>query len=144
MKKRNILYVLLSLTLVASLAFGKGLVIDPAKLPAKVKTFVKTHFSNTSITYADQDRDKYEVTLANGVEIDFLLNGDWKEIDGNYTDVPMSVLPPAVANAVKSQFPNIAIRQVGKQWSSYQIKLVNKMDLVIDETGKILRQKYDD
>lgn len=142
MKRKNIVYVLFILTFIASFVYGKDMLIESSKLPEKSKMFIKTYFSNSPVALAKEDGRDYKVILANGVMIDFMQNGDWKEIEGNYMPIPSEVLPTMAANVVKNMFPNTTIEQIEKEKASYKIKFASKIEIVLSEKGEILRQKH--
>ncbi len=90
------------------------------------------------------DKKGYEVQLSNGVEIEFLRNGEFKEIEGNYVALPFEILPQSVANTVGKTYPNTVITKIKRKWNFYEVKLNNMMELYIDANGQLLGQKFDD
>ena len=82
--------------------------------------------------------------LENGVELEFFINGELKEVEGNYVAVPPEILPKTVANTVSVTFPNTTITKIKKKWNLYEVKLNNSMALYIDVNGQLLGQKFDD
>ncbi len=139
MKKIFILLFLFNALLLAD-----DIYIFPEQLPKNALEFIQRYFPNVSILYAEMDKKGYEVQLSNGVEIEFLRNGEFKEIDGNYVAIPFEILPQTVANTVRRTYPNTVITKIERKWNLYEIKLNNMMELYIDANGQLLGQKFDD
>lgn len=118
--------------------------IMPEQLPQNALQFIQKYFPNVNILYAEMDKKGYEVQLSNGVEVEFLRNGELKEIEGNYVALPFEILPQSVANTVSITYPNTVITKIKRKWNFYEVKLNNMMELYIDANGQLLGQKFDD
>ena len=143
MKIKKLLIISLILGLSSSMVFGDWIVPVTA-LPQKSRAFINSTFPGVQIWKVERDGGKFEVKLSNGVDIDFYMNGDWKDIDGGWVTIPFSVLPPSVANTVKQTYPQAAIIDAEKEWGNYKIKLNNFMELYITANGQLIGQKFDD
>ena len=143
MKIKKLLIISLILGLSSSMVFADWIVPVTA-LPQKSSAFINSTFPGVQIWKVERDGGKFEVKLSNGVDIDFYMNGDWKDIDGEWVTIPFSVLPAAVANTVKQTYPQAAIIKVEKEWGNYKIKLNNFMELYITANGQLVGQKFDD
>lgn len=139
MKKVFILLIIFSSVLAAD-----DWKVDPNELPQSAIYFINKFFPNNRIILAERDRKKYEIVLENGVELEFFINGELKEVEGNYVAVPPEILPKTVANTVSVTFPNTTITKIKKKWNLYEVKLNNSMALYIDVNGQLLGQKFDD
>ncbi|ADK31774.1 PepSY-like domain-containing protein [Brachyspira pilosicoli] len=139
MKKVFILLIIFSSVLAAD-----DWKVDPNELPQSAIDFINKFFPNNRIILAERDRKKYEIVLENGVELEFFINGELKEVEGNYVAVPPEILPKTVANTVSVTFPNTTITKIKKKWNLYEVKLNNSMALYIDVNGQLLGQKFDD
>lgn len=139
MKKVFILLIIFSSVLIAD-----DWKVDPNELPQSAIDFINKFFPNNRIILAERDRKKYEIVLENGVELEFFINGEFKEVEGNYVAVPPEILPKTVANTVSVTFPNTTITKIKKKWNLYEVKLNNSMALYIDVNGQLLGQKFDD
>ena len=139
MKKIFILLIIFSSVLIAD-----DWKVDPNELPQSTIDFINKFFPNNRIILAERDRKKYEIVLENGVELEFFINGELKEVEGNYVAVPPEILPKTVANTVSVTFPNTTITKIKKKWNLYEVKLNNSMALYIDVNGQLLGQKFDD
>ncbi len=129
--------------LMAAGALAKDMVVSPAALPQTAQTFIQQNFKNANIIYVEQDWDDFEVRLSDGTEIDFHINGDWKEVKAYGTPLPTSILPAPVANAVKKAHPQAVIMKIEKEWNGYEIKLNNMMEMLIMADGTLVGQKLD-
>ena len=132
------------LFLFSAFLMADDIYIMPEQLPQNVLQFIQKYFPNVSILYAEMDKKGYEVQLSNGVEIEFLRNGEFKEIEGNYVALPFEILPQSVANTVGKTYPNTVITKIKRKWNFYEVKLNNMMELYIDANGQLLGQKFDD
>ncbi|MEI0526340.1 PepSY-like domain-containing protein [Brachyspira murdochii] len=121
--------------------YGYG--VQLSSIPQNAQNFIKQHFANVKVTFIERDWDDIEVYLENGTQIDFFPNGDWKEVKC-YGNMPSTILPANVMNTVKRTYPNAAIIKIEKQFTTFEIKLNNMMELYIDSNGQLLGQKWDD
>ena len=134
MKKVFILLIIFSSVLAAD-----DWKVDPNELPQSAIDFINKFFPNNRIILAERDRKKYEIVLENGVELEFFINGELKDVA-----VPPEKQKKTVANTVSVTFPNTTITKIKKKWNLYEVKLNNSMALYIDVNGQLLGQKFDD
>lgn len=113
------------------------MVISPDKLPNNVKSFVKTYFPGTVVMFAEQDYNEYKIRLNSGVEIEFDINGAWKEVK-SFQNFPSEILPKKIMNSIIKKYPNINIIKVERIWNGYEIKLSNMVEFFIDKNGNII------
>lgn len=137
------LFFVFTATTVMSLSAMAGVVIQPSGLPKAAQDFIKKSFPNDSIIYAEQNRNDFEAALESGVEIEFFINGDWKEIKSPYKPLSQTLLPNAVANALKQKYPQASILKIQKQYSSYEVSLDNRREVYISNSGEVLGEKLD-
>ena len=128
------------LFLFSAFLMADDIYIMPEQLPQNALQFIQKYFPNVNILYAEMDKKGYEVQLSNGVEIEFLRNGEFKEIEGNYVALPFEILPQSVANTVGKTYPNTVITKIKRKWNFYEVKLNNMMELYIDANGQLLGQ----
>ena len=140
---KKILVLCLILGLSSSMVFGDW-IVPVSALPQKSRAFINSTFPGVQVWKVERDGGKFEVKLSNGVDIDFYMNGDWKDIDGGWVTIPFSVLPPAVANTVQQTYPQAMMVDVEKEWGNYKIKLNNMMELYVTSGGQLMGQKFDD
>lgn len=137
------LFFVFTATTVMSLSAMAGVVIQPSGLPKAAQDFIKKSFPNDPIIYAEQNRNDFEAALESGVEIEFFINGDWKEIKSPYKPLSQTLLPNAVSNALKQKYPQASILKIQKQYNSYEVSLDNRREVYISNSGEILGEKLD-
>ena len=110
-------------------------------LPQQAQTTIAQHFP-AEIIYVEIDRDLgliidyYDVHFADGTEVKFNSDGEWKEIEGN---VPEKLLPKAMTDYVKSKFPSLRIKSVEKNLRGYDVELTNDIDMKFNKDGSFRR-----
>lgn len=119
------------------------MVITKDKLPDNIKMFVKQYFPGTIIIYAEMDYNEYKIRINSGAEIEFDINGAWKEVK-SFKNFPVNILPKNVQNTITKQFPSINIIKTERIWNGYEIKLSNMAEIFIDKNGNIQKYKTDD
>ncbi|MCZ9885518.1 PepSY-like domain-containing protein [Brachyspira hyodysenteriae] len=142
MKKLSIF--LASLFILSASSLFADMVVPPSALPQQANAFIQRAFPGAQIWKVERDGRKFDVQLSNGVSIDFLGNGDWENIDSEYAPIPDAAFPPAVIQAVKNAYPQVAVIDAEKEWGNYKLKLNNMMELMVTGNGQIMRQKFDD
>lgn len=61
---------------------GKDKVAIPQDfIPTKITQHITQHFAPHRVSKIEKDRNKYEVELTNGMDLEFSLNGDFLRID---------------------------------------------------------------
>lgn len=121
--------------------YGYG--VQLSSIPQNAQNFIKQHFPNIQVSYIERDWDDIEVYLANGTQIEFFPNGDWKEVKC-YMNMPASILPANVMATIQRSYPQAAIIKIEKQFTIFEVKLNNMMELYIDNNGTLIGQKFDD
>ena len=63
--------------------------ISVSELPEKAQQFIRQHFPNEKVSFAKMERElfdtTYEVIFTSSSKVEFLKNGDWKEVDCKYS-----------------------------------------------------------
>lgn len=115
--------------------------ISYESLPEVSRTFIETHFPGITARLVEEDNDSYDVYLNNGFEVDFDKQGVWKNIDGNYQQLPASflALPPinVINDYVQSTYPNQFIIEVDKDLTKngFEVTLNNNLELIFNWDG---------
>ena len=133
---------LASSVILATAAPDHDYVITFDQLPAVSQTFVTTHFAEAQVAYCMRDSHSFEVRLADASEIEFNLNGTWKEVDCKYKELPASVtalLPDTIPAYVKANFPTAVITKVSAKMWGFEIELNNGLDVEFNTTGQFLK-----
>lgn len=121
--------------------YGYG--VQLSSIPQNAQNFIKQHFPNIQVSYIERDWDDIEVYLADGTQIEFFPNGDWKEVKC-YMNMPASILPANIMATIQRTYPQAAIIKIEKQFTIFEVKLNNMMELYIDNNGTLIGQKFDD
>ena len=88
---KKILSSLIVLAIFSTSILFADMVVPASALPKQAATFIKKIYPNAQIWKVEREGGKFDVELSNGASIDFLTNGDWVNIDGEYNGVPFSV-----------------------------------------------------
>lgn len=109
--------------------------IDPATLPAAIKTYISTNYPGTTITKAEKSATEYEVRLSNGLKLEFNLDGTFKEISGGRrgaddgTQIDPATLPAAIKTYISTNYPTATIVKAEKSATEYEVTLSNALKL---------------
>lgn len=142
MKKMLFLFVAIISFGVSTVKADNDRIISKEMLPAEAQAFINTHFSGVKISYAKEERDfferSYEVVFANGTKLEFNRKGAWKEVDCRYDKVPAAVVPVAISDYVKANYPEAKILKIERDSNDYEVKLSNRYELEFDHKFNIL------
>lgn len=141
---KKVLYLFGALSLAALLACEKyddDRPVDFNKLPAVAQTFVKGYHADAKVLYVTKDDDiilpDYNVRLDNGVSIQFSNNGALEKIE-TPAGVPDGVVPVQIADYVKTQYPDVVIKEYEVGKSTYEVKLSNRLELTFNSSFKLI------
>ena len=115
------------------------------KLPAKAQSFVKTHFPKEEVASVWKDIEMlrvedYTVALSNGTEVEFLPNGEWKEIKKSRgSEIPAKIIPNGIAQYVSQNYSGHPIKKISKERNGYEVELIGGTYLEFSRNGKFLR-----
>lgn len=103
------------------------------QLPQKAQTFIQKHFPKKEISLAKMEKDfwnkKYKIVFVNGDKVEFNNNGDWKEVDCNFSEVPMEIIPAPIRENIALKYPKAKILKIERDSHEYEIKLNNRLEL---------------
>ena len=118
-----------------------------SKLPEKAKIFISTHFSNHNVALTKSGEtlfDKeYEVIIANGDEVEFDSKGNWKEVDCQYSAVPMTLIPQEIAAYIEANFPEQYVIKIERDSRKYEIELDNKVEIEFTAQFEVIDIDFD-
>ena len=110
-------------------------------LPGAITAFLKQHFPNATVVGVEPDHDhgglEYDVYLNDGTKVDFDTNNQWDQVE-SMKGVPAYFIPKGIANYVRSNYQNMTITKVNKEYNIYEIELANGLDLNFDSPGRFL------
>ena len=118
--------------------------VPASALPANAQTFINQHFSANSIVSVWRDTEKgrvedYTVLFADGTEVEFRANGDWKEVKARNGAVPTKIVPAKISKYVHKNYPNVLIKEIQKGRAKYEVDLTNGVELIFNLNGKFLK-----
>lgn len=112
------------------------------QLPQKAQQFINQYFPKAKVAYAKEEREfldtRYEVVFANSVKIEFLKDGEWKEVDCKYSAVPAAIVPSAIAKYVEGNYENVQIVKIDRSKREYEMDLSNKLELTFDSKFNLI------
>lgn len=115
---------------------GNDKMINVNQLPASSQQYLKKYFASDKVAYAKVDQDwldkDYKVIFTNGNKVEFDKQGQWKEVDCKYTQLPAGIVPKAIADYVQSNYPNVKMLKIERDSRSYEVKLDNRLELKFD------------
>ena len=110
--------------------------IQVNQMPQTAQQFDKQHFPDCKIAMAKVESDfldkNYKVIFTDGNKVDFDKKGDWKEVDCKYSSVPVRIIPVAIMNYVKTNYPNAKVQKIERDKKNYEVKLSNKWEIKFD------------
>ena len=99
--------------------------ITVEQLPDTSSTFVEQFFPGIEVVYAEKDEDDgiitYELTLADGTEIEVDANGNWIEIECFRRALPDGIVPQPIVDYVAQNYPNGVIVTIERDDNGYEI-----------------------
>ena len=112
------------------------------ELPKEAKIFVLTYFKNAPITQVCMERraslTQYEVTLQNGLKMQFDRTGVCTELSNKKDRVPDIVIPKKILNIVKANFPDSYIQKLEHNDRMYEVDLSNNITLTFNNSFRLV------
>ena len=106
------------------------------KLPQTARQFIGIYFPDQTVNRTRQEKDNgivsYEVRLTDGTEIDFLGNGEWKEIDCTPRALPAGLVPSGIARLIEKRFPERKVVKIERDRRDWEVELDDGTDLKFD------------
>lgn len=111
--------------------------IPNSELPQPAKEFLDTYYPSISYTTIE-DKDDYEVYLANNHEVEFSKAGDWKDVDAPMgQQIPSGFYPSAIDTYVEEN-GNAGINEISKEGYGFEVKLVTGTELRFSADGTFM------
>lgn len=119
------------------------IVIGVDQLPTEAKAFINLHFSAQSITKVEQEKSGetvtgYDVTLNNGVKLDFDAQGEITQVESN-SQLPNTIIPAKILLYVTNNYSGIFITEWERRANEQEVGLSNGVDLVFNLEGEFVR-----
>lgn len=122
--------------------------ITVEQLPDTSSTFVEQFFPGIEVVYAEKDEDDgiitYELTLADGTEIEVDANGNWIEIECFRRALPDGIVLQPIVDYVAQNYPNGVIVTIERDDNGYEIELRDGTELKFDNDLNFVGGDNDD
>ncbi|MFV0505981.1 MAG: PepSY-like domain-containing protein [Bacteroidales bacterium] len=142
MKKLLASVVLLAMMITTFASCDRKVVLTDANIPEEIKTFAQLHFPNNPIIQVVKEVDDFEVTfdvtLKEGLFLEFNRKKEIIEIDTRNGSVPNSAISPKITEYVKTNYPDMQIIQWEMDDRRQKVKISNKMELEFTRNGDFM------
>ncbi|WP_235305164.1 PepSY-like domain-containing protein [Segatella copri] len=111
-------------------------------LPAKAQTLLSQHFNGQKVILATIEtgviNKSYDVVLQNGTKLEFDKKGNLTEIDCKQGKVPAKLIPQAIRNYLKKNYPAQAVKKIEMNKNEYEVELANGLDLTFNKHFQLI------
>lgn len=116
--------------------------INVTELPATAQTFINTYFKGQKVAMAKQETEfldkTFDVMFTNGEKIEFNKKGEWTEVQCRHSAVPEAIIPEAIKNYVKTNYPEAQVLQIERDNRGYEIRLSNRWEISFDKQMRVV------
>jgi hypothetical protein len=112
--------------------------VNSSQLPAPIFTYIESTYPGATIVSSELDDNYYEITLSNGTDLYFDLQGNligWEAENGS---VQGDMLPQSILDYISTNYPAISIVEAEFDDNRYEIELSNGIELYFDANGNFL------
>ena len=121
---------------------GNDKPISVNALPAKAQTLLNNHFNGQKVMLATIESGvvsrSYDVVLQNGTKLEFDKKGNLTEIDCKRGTVPAKLIPQAIKNYLKDNYPGQSVKKIEMNKNEYEVKLANGLDLTFNKHFRLI------
>ena len=121
---------------------GNDKPISVNALPAKAQTLLSQHFNDQKVMLATIESGvvsrSYDVVLQNGTKLEFDKKGNLTEIDCKQATVPAKLIPQAIRNYLKENYPAQAVKKIEMNKNEYEVELTNGLDLTFNKHFQLI------
>lgn len=148
MKAKNVIAtLLLSIAAMTAPASFAGTRIQQSELPQAAQTFISTYFPDELIQKVEREKGhrgmEYDVDFASGAEVEFMSDGQWKEVKAAKGGaVPSALVPEAISKYVADNFNGLAIVEISRKRGGYEVELSNGTELKLTEDAQPLPENH--
>ena len=111
-------------------------------LPVKAQTLLNNHFNGQKVMLATIEsvviNRSYDVVLQNGTKLEFDKKGNLTEIDCKQGKVPAKLIPQAIRNYLKENYPAQAVKKIEMSKNEYEVELANGLDLTFNKHVQVI------
>ncbi len=116
------------------------------QLPKMAENFIQNHFSDETIQSVIKERDssgdEYKVQLSRGIQLEFDVNGEWKEVKSVMVNqsIVTSFIPDSITQYLTQNYSNLDLKSVEKDHKGYSIEFFqHDFEVKFDLNGNFLR-----
>ena len=121
---------------------GNDKPISVNALPAKAQTLLSQHFNGQKVMLATIESGvvsrSYDVVLQDGTKLEFDKKGNLTEIDCKQATVPAKLIPQAIRNYLKENYPAQAVKKIEMNKNEYEVELANGLDLTFNKHFQLI------
>ena len=121
---------------------GNDKPISVNALSAKAQTLLSQHFNGQKVMLATIESGvvsrSYDVVLQNGTKLEFDKKGNLTEIDCKQATVPAKLIPQAIRNYLKENYPAQAVKKIEMNKNEYEVELANGLDLTFNKHFQVI------
>lgn len=124
--------------------------IDYTDLPQNARTLIEDNFPEAVAVLVLKngtpaiDGTVYLVELDNNFELDFDVDGNPTDINGNTQQVPDGLVMDAILEYVQTHYPANTIIEIDFEENGYEVELDNGVELYFDLDGNFVAEETDD
>ena len=107
---------------------GNDRPIAVGELPAVSQEFIKTHFAGVEVSFSKVDEELFDKDS----KVEFAKNGEWKDVECKYGEVPAAIVPQQIRDYVTKNYPKNKIVAIDRDRRDYEVELDNGLDLKFD------------
>ena len=107
---------------------GNDRPIAVGELPAVSQEFIKTHFAGVEVSFSMVDEELFDKDY----KVEFAKNGEWKDVECKYGEVPAAIVPQQIRDYVTKNYPKNKIVAIDRDRRDYEVELDNGLDLKFD------------
>ena len=74
--------------------------------------------------------------------VEFTSVGEWKEVDGKHTALPLTFIPAQIVKTIQSQHAGDAIVHIERKRRGYQVELASGLEVLFNTRFQLVG--YDD
>ncbi len=112
------------------------------QLPKRAQQLINESFPDDRISYAKMERDlldvSYEVILVSGTKLEFVRNGEWREISAQTTTIDPKLIPAPINDYIQQNYPECEVVKIEREKYTYEVKLTNGVQLKFDRSFRFI------
>ncbi len=112
--------------------------ITREQLPVAAQQFIEKYFAGSDVSYVKEETEcmgmskSYEIIFTNGSKVEFDKDGDWTDVDCEFTRVPEGIVPPMIQSYVNQHYKESYVVEIDRDRRDYEVKLNNGLELKFD------------